>query len=230
MLRKLGCQEIFYSMDGVCYRITATLVEIFEDLSSNQEEADTKLLLHANHAVLSDPDGSIIVQSPSGNVDINVSFVWMFLEKAEQIYIDYGTGKSHKILKLGSVDMSNELKSALIGFHAFTGNDYVSSFFKKSKKHCWHLLEKNNRFVQVFAALGDLWQPSNDLLNALEEVVCYMFGRKQKYVNSVRYDIFKAVYTKKGKIQDLSLLPPSLQSLQLHCKWANYIAKIWRSV
>ena len=44
VLRKLGCKEIFYSMDGVCYRITATLVEIFEDLSSNQEEAHTKLL------------------------------------------------------------------------------------------------------------------------------------------------------------------------------------------
>ena len=81
----------------------------------------------------------------------------------------------------------------------------------------------------MFAALGDLWQPSDDLLNALEEVVCYMFGRKQKNINSIRYDIFKAVYTKKGKIQDLSLLPPSLQSLQLHCKRENYIAKIWRS-
>ena len=58
VLRKLGCQEIFYSMDGVCYRITATLLEIFEDLSSNQEVADIKLLLlHANHAVLLDPDG-----------------------------------------------------------------------------------------------------------------------------------------------------------------------------
>ena len=37
------------------------------------------------------------------------------------------------------------------------------------------------------------------------------------------------MYTKKGKIQDLSLLPLSLQSLKLHCKQANYIAKIWRS-
>ena len=104
----------------------------------------------------------------------------MFLEKAEQVYIDYGTTKSRKIFKLSSVDMSDELKSALIGFHAFTGNNYVSSFFKKSKKHCWHLLQNNSRFVWVFAGLGDLWHPSNDLLNALEEVVCYMFGRKQK--------------------------------------------------
>ena len=84
-------------MDGVCFRITATLVEIFEDLSSNQEEVDTKLLLHANYAVLLDPDGSIIVRSPSGDVDINVLFICMFSEKAEQIYIDYGTGKSRKV-------------------------------------------------------------------------------------------------------------------------------------
>ena len=133
LLTKVMCSENWdaYSMDGVCYSFTATLVEIFEDLSSNQEDSDTKLLLHANHAVLLDPDGFIIVRSPSSDVNINVLFVCMFLEKAEQIYTFYGTGESRKIFKLGSVDMSNELKSALIGFHAFTGNDYVSSFFKK---------------------------------------------------------------------------------------------------
>ena len=40
-------------------------------------------IVHANHAVLLDPDGSIIVRSPSGDVDINVLFICMFLEKAE---------------------------------------------------------------------------------------------------------------------------------------------------
>ena len=44
----------FVYIYGVCYRITATIVKIFEDLSSNQEEADTKLLLHTILAVLSD--------------------------------------------------------------------------------------------------------------------------------------------------------------------------------
>ena len=53
--------------------------------------------------------------------------------------------------------------------------------------------------------------------------------KEAKNINSVRYDIVKKLYTKKGKVQDLSLLPPSLQSLQLHCKWAYYFAKILRS-
>ena len=195
-------------------------------MSSNQKEADTKLLLHANHTVLLHPDGSIIVRSPSGDVDINVLFICMFLEKAEQIYIDYGTGKSRKILKLGSVDMSDELKSALIGFHAFTGNDYVSSFFEKSKKHCWHLQEKITDLFGCLQLLEIYGSPVMIYLMLLKKLcVTCLEGSK----NSVHYDIFKAVYTKKGKIQDLSILPPSLQSLQLQCKRANYIAKIWRS-
>ena len=28
-------------------------------------------------------------------------------------------------------------KEALIGFHAITGNDYISSFFGKGKRKCW---------------------------------------------------------------------------------------------
>ena len=53
--------------------------------------------------------------------------------------------------------------------------------------------------------------------------------KKQKNINKVRYTIFKNVYEKKGKIQDLSLLPPCHQSLLLHCRRSNYIAKVWRS-
>ena len=125
--------------------------------------------------------------------------------------------------------MSDEHKKALIGFHSFTGNDYASSFFRKSKSHCWQIVEKNNRFVDAFSRLGTEWSIDADLLSKLEEYVCNIFGKKKKEVNTVRYEIFKDVYEKKGKIQDLSLLPPCRQSLHLHCQRSNYIAKVWRS-
>ena len=56
--------------------------------------------------------------------------------KSEQkrIYIGFGNGKSRKILHLDSVGMNSDLKSASTGFHAFTGNDYLSCIFRKSKK------------------------------------------------------------------------------------------------
>ena len=45
----------------------------------------------------------------------------------------------------------------------------------------------------------------------------------------LRYEIFQNVYEKKGKIIDLSLLPPCRESLVLQSEKCNYVAKIWRS-
>ena len=139
ILEMLKCQEIMFSMDKVCKRITRTSVSLVEALYSNQEEADTKLFLHAKHVPDSDDRKLVLVRSPSGDVDMQVLYISTFLEESEQkrIYIDFGNGKSRKILHLDSVDMNSDLKSALTGFHAFTGNDYLSCIFRKSKKLCW---------------------------------------------------------------------------------------------
>ena len=56
-----------------------------------------------------------------------------------------------------------------------------------------------------------------------------MYSGKGTSVDKLRYNKFEAVYCKKNKIQDLSLLPPCLRSLLLHLKRSNYIARIWKS-
>ena len=43
--------------------------------------------------------------------------------------------------------MDADKKSALIGFHALTGNDYVSSFFGHGKESAWKIVEKHRKFV-----------------------------------------------------------------------------------
>ena len=130
-------------MDKLCLRITVNTTDIIEELTINQEEADTKLLLYAKHAFSSIENQAVLVRSPSGDVDINVLFIiTLFPEKADRVYLDYGTGKSRKILKLSLVDIPDYLRAALVGFHAFTGNDYVSAIFWKSKRVCWKLIEE----------------------------------------------------------------------------------------
>ena len=59
-------------------------------------------------------------------------------------------GKSRKVIKLSDIDMDADKKTALIGFHAFTGNDYVSSIFRRPREACWKLLEKNARYIRMF--------------------------------------------------------------------------------
>ena len=147
ILERLKCYEILLSRDQICTRITNFSVESVDALSSNQEEADTKLLLHAREFLENSIDTLVLVRSPSGDIDINVLFINMFQAESERIYIDFGTGNPRKILKLSSIDMSEELKSALLGFHAFTGNDYISSTFGKSKKICWKAVTKSSKYA-----------------------------------------------------------------------------------
>ena len=136
ILEKLECNEIYFSMEKICYLISIDTVSTVDELASSQEEADTKLLLHTNHAQLHFPELQVVVRSHSGDTDVNVLFVSKFTDN-DKIFLDIGTGVRRKVFNLTSIRMNCKLKEALIGFHAFTGNDYVSSFFKKSKDTCW---------------------------------------------------------------------------------------------
>ena len=221
ILHKLKCSDIMFSVDKNCIRMTEKSTEVADELSSNQEEADTKLLLHANHALSTQPNKAVLIRSPSGDVDINILCLSLFQEDAGRIYIDYGTGKSRKVLQLSMVDMPDTLKSALIGFHAFSGNDYISSMFRKSKRMLWKKMEKSKRFTRMFAELGNQWRIDGELQALLEEYVCSLFMVGKSDINEVRYAIFKDIYQKMGRIQDLSLLPPCRETLRLRSQRCN---------
>ena len=68
-------EEIYFSTDGQCNTINRVDVINVPELSSNQEEADTKLCLHARHALNSADRGIVIVRNHSGDVDINVILI-----------------------------------------------------------------------------------------------------------------------------------------------------------
>ena len=57
------------------------------------------------------------------------------------------------VIKLCNVDMTDDLKQALLGFHAFTGDYYVSSFLNDGKADSWNMV-KNERFIKGFWELG----------------------------------------------------------------------------
>ena len=51
------------------------------------------------------------------------------------VYVYDGTGKHKKVMDLSSCSLSKDQEKALLGMHAFTGNDYVSSFLQKGNKY-----------------------------------------------------------------------------------------------
>ena len=64
-------------------------------------------------------------------------------ENNVQIFIDHGSGKNRKFLKLNLCDLTDQQKKSLAGMHACTGNDYVSSFVYKGKQLCWRFVCNN---------------------------------------------------------------------------------------
>ena len=115
------CHQIYTNVNG------EVQIEECPELISNQEEADTRLLLHAKHA--SHRYSNVIIRSPGTDV-----FILLLGHKPAipaAIYFDTGVGNQRRVIDVNKTysSLGSELCDALIGFHAFTGNTYSSSKF-----------------------------------------------------------------------------------------------------
>ena len=79
--------------------------------------------------------------------------------------------------------MDYEIKKCLIGFHAFTENYYMSSFYRKGKEVCWKIHEKNPKFLKAFQDFGSSWVLKNESFELLEEYVFKLYGCRENNVD-----------------------------------------------
>jgi len=121
-----------------------------------------------------------------------------------------------------SLNYGPNFSSAVLGLHAFTGCDSVSSFKGKGKVKPLALMEKDTDFITVFEELGTSWDMRDDLMQGLERFVCQLYGQDTDSVNDARHNIFQAT------CRTDYLLPPNRDCLHLHAKRANYQVAIWR--
>lgn len=222
----LKTNSIILSGDNICHEVRLNGCFRIDYLCSDQEEADTKVVLHALDA-LSANTGNVAIRSPSGDTDIFVIALGIVNERS-RLKFDYGSGTNRKAIWLDEVEIPSDHCNALIGFHAFTGNDYVSSFFRKGKSLCWKTMIKNNEYLDCFKTLGNQWDVSDELKLTLEKYVCSLYSSSKKDVNEVRMDIFMKKQKSNNQIVDLSILPPCKSTLTLHIERANYVARIWK--
>ncbi|KAG1661142.1 hypothetical protein GQR58_021587 [Nymphon striatum] len=118
-----------------------------------------------------DPSSKVVIPSPSGDTDILVLAVALL--DSYRVYLDYGKGKLRRGFWLNSISMDDQLKRALIGFHAFTGNDYVSSFLKKGKQmpYCLLVMQRKSQKVVGWLMVKHNWVDDIFPLE-IEEILC----------------------------------------------------------
>lgn len=96
-------------------------------LESNQEEADTKLLLHAIDATNS---GATSIDIISPDTDVLVLALRRFPELCESTSFVTGKGQRHRKIYLSPIvrALGPTRTAALPGFHAWSGADITGSF------------------------------------------------------------------------------------------------------
>ena len=219
----LMTESIVLSGDNESYTVSCDSVIQNDDLKSNQEEADTKIILQAIHAI-KNSSHKVVPRSPSGDTDI-IILALALINEQHMVHMDYGNGKRKKEFWLNNIILKENERKALIGFHSFTGNDFVPAFFRKGKKRCWSILRKDEKFLVGYSELGRNWELTGGIVTALEKYVCRLYGPKENSVDAARLDMFVKKQTKENKVIDLSVIP-CFTSLCLQMKRANYVPAV----
>ena len=94
----------------------------------------------------------------------------------ERVLLESVNETNKKILWIGSIEMSDIRRKALLDFHAFTGNDYVSAFFSKAKFTCWKKMETNKKCENFFEDLATAVEVTEQLTMLAEGYVVQLYG------------------------------------------------------
>lgn len=186
------------------------------------EEADTRILLHLEHAVraghskilIRTVDTDVVVLAITSAQRLNILELW----------IGFGAGKNFRFL--AAHEMSRALGPdrcvALPMFHAFTGCDTVSCFGGRGKNTAWDTWNAFGDVTQAFCVLAAKPTPECFMvwLGLLERFVVLLYDRTscQQHVNDAR----KQLFTQKGR--GIEGLPPTQDALMQHIKRAAYQA------
>ena len=120
-----------------------------EHLKSNQEEADTKVVLHCLDA-LRTPEATVALRSHSGDTDIMVLAVTLIRDHFERLFVYYGSGKHRKALRVSEINMSEKEKYVVVRLPCVHWERLHLRVFHERKSHELEMHVKERRFCSIF--------------------------------------------------------------------------------
>ena len=185
------CQLAITVVKGDAFKFTVqhggVLVEHLHELSSNQEETDTRVVLYLKYIEAMGYPVAVVRTPYTDIFMILLHYVASF--STITVFIDLGVGESRKVINVTAVAgvYGQDYCTALLGLHIFTGKDTTSAFKGKGKKGPLKILQSNPRYQNTFKMLGEDWTVSEALYQELEAFVCLMYGYPRlRDINMVR--------------------------------------------
>ena len=187
-------------------------------LQSDQEEADTRIVLHARDATLR---GFQQVNVVCRDTDVLLLLLAHQPYLCEAIWLFSGTARKRCYVPLHLIELAEEKRASLLAFHALTGCDTTSQFAGIGKKSAWAVFMQYHGLLQH---LGEQNIISDQVLSDAEAFVCRLYrpDTDKSSINDERVASFRRA------TKSLDSLPPTQDALQQHIKRAHLQTLIWR--
>ena len=187
---KLQDKQLYVSSEETCLLITKDQWAEVAGLQSNQEEADTRIILHAVE------EGYSAVVVAAEDTDVLLLCLAFSANVSCPIFQKCGTKIRMRYLEITKLrqGLGEGICNALIGMHAYIGCDTVSAFAGPGKLGALKLLTKSEHFQEVFLELGQSWELSTDLFKRLQAFTCKLYSATAttEEINKARYQLFCA--------------------------------------
>ena len=224
---KIGSRVLYVTHGSECTKIKVEDGKVVgrpeQQLSSQQEEADTRMFFHAKHA---STHGHSHIAIKSSDTDVEVLACYYHSKIAADLTIISGNRTRLRIVSVGKIceKMGPGVCQSLPALHALTGCDSVSAFVGKGKANALKMVMKKEGNRSLISHLGERVPPNDEVLKDVEEFVCKLYDVSAgNDVNETRYKMF----CKSKNLQSYQL-PPTRASLVNHTKRANYQCYIWK--
>jgi len=234
---------VYLSYLGECFRFYVldgrVIKEEMEALKTNLEEADTLICTHGSHI---DNDKATNIAVRASDTDVAIILLNHCERFRAHIWMDTGTSakNNRRFIDVTSISkaLGTPLCQALPAFHAFSGSDYTSAFYKKGKKRPFKILEENRSVQMAFGemARGKL---GADALETIMSFTARIYGAKANQtlsLNKHRFKVFEKTYAPKARAKnpleklkgiDASMVPPCEAEVTQQIKRATFVAKMW---
>lgn len=192
--QKLKDKVLYVPCEQFCFKITQEQWDEAKELESSQEEADTRLLLHALHAAESGKYKAIVITAE--DTDVLILCLGVSNNIHCPMYQKCGPKNRLRFIDITKLRrlLGDRVSDALIGMLSFTGCDTVSSFAGRGKMTILKQMKSNETYQEAFSELGRSWEVSTDLFQQLKEITCHMYlpSTNTREVNQLRYQLFCA--------------------------------------
>ena len=152
-------------------------------MKSNQDEADTRLVLYALDAL--DSSSSVVIRSVDTDVLVIAAHHFpQIMEKypGKVIIMDIGTGTNRRYISLSNLHshMPTRVYVNLLQLHALTGCDSTSELFHISKRRGIHTLEAGDFKLSALGRV-DINELTEEVQIECERFIANLYGQYNGY-------------------------------------------------